>query len=58
MDDKIMRPIDDLLASFMVGLRAERRVSDETPERDGSQRPPIALISFPCPFCKSILGTM
>jgi len=53
VDDKVMRPIGGLLANLMGGLGAERRVSDETPERDGSQRPPTALISFPCPFCKN-----
>ena len=43
-DDKIMRPVDDLLVRLVGGLRTERRVSHETLKHDGSQRPPVTLI--------------
>jgi len=46
-DDKVMRPIDDLLVRLVRSLRTERRVPNQTLKRDGPQRPPIALAPIP-----------
>ena len=46
-DDKIMRPVDDLLVRLVRGLRTEGRVSNETLKHNGAQRPPVALVSVP-----------
>jgi len=44
-DDKVMRPIDNLLVRLVRSFRTEGRIPDETLEHDGAQRPPITLVS-------------
>jgi len=46
-DDKIMRPIDDLLVGLVRRLRTEWRIPHQTLKRDSPQRPPIALAPIP-----------
>ena len=46
-DDKVMRPIDDLLVGLVRSLRTEGRVPNETLKRDSTQRPPVALAPIP-----------
>jgi hypothetical protein len=44
-DNKVVRPIDDLLIRLVRGLRTEGRVSNETLKHDRAQGPPITLVS-------------
>ena len=53
-DDKIMRPIDNLLVRLVRGLRTKGRVPNQTLKRDGAQRPPVALA--PIPLLQENLG--
>ena len=45
-DDKIVRPVDDLLIRLVRSLRTKGRVSNETLKHDRAQRPPVALVSI------------
>ena len=45
-DDKVMRPINDLLVRLVRSFRTEGRVPNETLKHDRAQRPPVALVSI------------